>query len=271
MYGLSANEISPLEILPANFTINTLLGFDETTGALSGEAITLSSAIDLAGTFQIYAGFNRAVIVANSGTFFDIDLPSGVVTNLGTHTHPNASISEAEASYGVAEFFGGELYVDYATHDPNTAEPIINRMKVSDGTIKTIATLNPDFNDLHEFSVLPGAGRWYFHYENSIPENLGFADATFRTSASITSNGGGDEASVAISENASLATTVAAIGSADLDFEIVTDASGPDGAKFMIDGNGVLSFVPTADAESPRQCRRRQCLRRPGQGLGMTW
>jgi len=71
----------------------------------------------------------------------------------------------------------------------------------------------------------------------------------------ITSNGGGDTASVNVNENSTAVTTVTAtdpdVPAQTLTYSVLTGAGSPDGAKFTIDGSGHLSFISAPDFEAP--------------------
>ncbi len=168
----------------ANFTKLTQL--DQTTGAVPGSptVITLSSSIPVNGG-EIYSGYGRVVYRNTNGTVYDIDLPSGTVYNRGT-VAVNRNWTENWASWGVAEFFDGELWLAIA----NSSN--IVRYKVSDGTSQTILTTT-GMSDIASFIVDPVSQRWYFHYEGyatvfafGYDETLGFAPAVITTTPAIT-------------------------------------------------------------------------------------
>ena len=71
----------------------------------------------------------------------------------------------------------------------------------------------------------------------------------------ITSDGGGDTASVNVAENSTAVTTVTAtdpdLPAQTLSYTVLTGAGSPDGLKFTIDGSGHLSFISAPDFEAP--------------------
>jgi len=73
----------------------------------------------------------------------------------------------------------------------------------------------------------------------------------------ITSNGGGDHASVAISENSRFVTTVTASEGSGGPSLMYTISGGADAARFQIDRNtGALSFIAAPDFEAPADAER---------------
>ena len=96
---------------------------------------------------------------------------------------------ESWAFWGTAEFFGGQLYVDYVTNS-NT----ISRMQVSNGAISTLASFPTvggvsGLSDMCSFTFSPQRNRWYWHHEGSSTlrgslacfpdENIGFCAASY--------------------------------------------------------------------------------------------
>ena len=71
----------------------------------------------------------------------------------------------------------------------------------------------------------------------------------------ITSNGGGDTATVNLNEGTAAVTTVTAsdpdLPAQALSFSVLTGAGSPDGASFTIDGLGHLTFITPPDFETP--------------------
>jgi sugar lactone lactonase YvrE len=209
------NPVPANSLAPSTITISELVLLDPNTGALTSTVINLSAPITITygtccdphGQAGVFAGYDRIVVVDSTnatGTAYNIDLPSGTVTTLGTITDSNyagRSSAEGWATYGVAEFFGGDLYIDYVDgiSFPHTK---ILRTKVSTNVTSTLVDFSPqDISDGHEFTAVPTLNRWYFHYEgcsgNSIAgpsncdETLGFADATYTISQQCTAPPGG--------------------------------------------------------------------------------
>lgn len=191
VYTLGTDSITPLVEGVAATLITHLLEIDDETGELTGNAITLDTAISIdtdSDENGVFSGYGRVVVYDNtSENYYDIDINSGAVTNQGNNASPNFYESENWADWGVAEYFGGELYVTYRPESGS----FIERLRVSDGVSSTVATFS-DLSDLASFSVSPSNNRWYFHYEGGgqfdpnyeIEETLGYADATFSINSS---------------------------------------------------------------------------------------
>lgn len=91
---------------------------------------------------------------------------------------PSFEACESWAWWGVAEYFGGSVYLVYRA----STGPIIVRTRVPDGLTTTVATFL-HLSDMCSFTVSPATGRWYFHHEwysqfGGNEETLGFCNAT---------------------------------------------------------------------------------------------
>ena len=183
-----ANGATPLGILGG--TVNTLIEINATNGLPTGTTIALSAPIALPGTglytatVGIFSGYNR--IILHTGTAaFSVHLPDGTVTSHGAVSIPTRAVSESWAYWGVAESFGGSLYVAYV-RDANT----IVRTRLSDGATSLIGNFT-NLGDMATFTVSVSRSRWYFHHEglsqfNPTPstagqEIIGFAAGQFLT------------------------------------------------------------------------------------------
>lgn len=168
-----------LEINGAGEMVSQLIQINPLTGELTGTIIQLSAAFTTgAGSSGVFSG-NGRVVIHNGERVYDILLPSGVVTDLGPMSVPAWEASENWAIWGVAEQFGGHLYLAYRA----AAGQSIVRRRVPDGLEQTISTFS-NLSDLANWTVSPTTGRWYFHHENSSQfgvsaEVLGYATATF--------------------------------------------------------------------------------------------
>ncbi len=183
-----ANGATPLGIFGG--TVNTLIEINPTNGHPTGATIALSAPITLNGgglytaTIGIFSGYNR-IIVHDGTSAFSVHLPDGTVTSHGAVSIPTRAVSESWAYWGVAESYGGNLYVAYV-RDANT----IVRTRLSDGATTLIGNF-PNLGDMASFTVSRSRGRWYFHNEglsqfNPTPatageEIVGFAAAQFLT------------------------------------------------------------------------------------------
>jgi hypothetical protein len=168
---------STAPITSSGGTVTRLLEINGATGALTGGSITLSASINLTATTPgIFAGEHR-ILIHDGSRVHNIDLPSGLVTDLGAMLAPAHTFCESWAYWGVAEDFDGALHIAYV--QSSTA---IVRRRVPDGLQETIASFDT-LGDMCSFTVAPSLGRWYFHHEGTSQfftgdEILGFADAS---------------------------------------------------------------------------------------------
>jgi hypothetical protein len=176
-------------------TASRLQRLDGATGALipgTAGAVGLSPSLELRSmavdsSVGIFAGFDRVVVHVGMQVFNISLRPAtlGAVTEIA-RLPPLAHVAcESWAYWGVAESFGGNVYLVYA-RDRTT----IVRTRLPDGMTAGVATFT-DLGDLCGFTVSPAQGRWYFHHENTsqfrsmagagepLDETLGFCDATF--------------------------------------------------------------------------------------------
>ena len=155
--------------------VNGLIELDGATGALTTNRINFSRSITLTTDTGIFAGYDR-IVLHSAGRVSVVDLPSGQVTDLGLMPALEHSQCENWAYWGVAEQFGGFLYVVYV-RDFQT----IARTRLPDGLTSTVATF--DFlGDMCAFSLSLALNRWYFHHEGSsvfggTSETIGYAEA----------------------------------------------------------------------------------------------
>ncbi len=173
MYSLGDGDTP---ITSAGGTVTTLLEIDGTTGALTGDSISLSMPITATSSTGIFAGFGRAALHTN-GVAYDVALPSGEVTDLGAMPTPAFRSCENWAYWGVAEYFGDTLYLVYRASSGSQ----IVRSRVPDGETTTVAAFS-NLSDMCSFTVSPANDRWYFHHEGSsqfggTSETVGFCQA----------------------------------------------------------------------------------------------
>ncbi len=160
-------------------TVNQLLELDPDTGAQTGTVITLSSPISIGTDCGVFSGSGR-IVIHNGTNAIDIRVPSGAVVDLGPMPRPDWQTSESWSVSGVAEFFGGELYLAYRENGTDRIE----RALVPTGATESIATFT-NLGDMANFTVSEASNRWYFSHEGSSQfgshtETLGYADATFQ-------------------------------------------------------------------------------------------
>jgi hypothetical protein len=186
-YVLGVNATTPVG--GSGGTVTHLIEIDGNTGALlpAGRTVALSQAIVMGSGSGIFSGWDRVVLL-NGTRAFDIALASGTVLDRGAMTVPAHTGCESWAFWGVAEFFGGVLYVDYV-QSTNT----IARTSVPAAATATIATFPTGtfagLSDMCSFTFSPQRNRWYFHHEFSssirgsqscgIDETIGFCAGSF--------------------------------------------------------------------------------------------
>lgn len=164
--------------------VSTLLEVEGVTGGLTGSRVTLSQPIVLGrrfGDVGIFAGLGR-VVVTDGAQAWNIETPSGRVVSLGPMTMPLHAYTEVGAYWGIAEFFGGSIWLVYV-RDSQT----IVRTRVADGFTETVANFL-SLSDMAAITVSLPFNRWYFHHQyssqfSSFYGTIGFADATFVSSA----------------------------------------------------------------------------------------
>lgn len=167
--------------LTTSTNITTLIEIDGTTGARTTNIITLSAAIPIAGEAGLFAGYGQLVI-HNGTRVYSIAMPSGVVADLGQMFPPQHQGAENWAYWGLAENFGGSIYLAYGQNFISIA-----RTRVPDGITTTIANFL-NLSDMASISASVRRGRWYFHHEGAsqfggTDETIGFASAAFSVSA----------------------------------------------------------------------------------------
>jgi len=182
--------------------VTRLVPLDPTTGVQLGGEITLSTPISLSSLNYkagIFSGWDRIVLLdGDSLNAFNIDLPSGNVTALGTLNLYSDSISSDDrlgcenwATWGIAEYAGGSIKLVYSSSTNFGGNSAIKRYDVGNDTVTTVADFPAGVSDLCSFTVDPATNRWYFHYESYAgafnfgnDENIGYATASFLTPSS---------------------------------------------------------------------------------------
>ncbi|MBI5773715.1 MAG: hypothetical protein HZA89_08235 [Verrucomicrobia bacterium] len=158
-------------------TVTSLVQLDGATGAATTNGITLSASISMSSSSGVFAGYGR-IVLHNGSRVYNIDLPSGSVTDLGAMAMPAHRGSESWAFWGIAEFFGTNTYLVYV----NSTN--ILRTRVPSGVTSTLASF-VNLSDMATITFSPARNRWYFHHEGgsqfapSGSEILGFCDATW--------------------------------------------------------------------------------------------
>ncbi|MBL8602482.1 MAG: hypothetical protein JNK72_11220 [Myxococcales bacterium] len=182
-YAFGTNASTPIQGTGvSSVAVTHLLALDPATGARTGAAVALSQPIAFTGSYGasqlgIFSGMGRVVVFTN-GRAFDVQIATGQVADLGAMSQPAFYGCENIAAWGVAENFGGALYMTYRQNGTNN----IVRTRIPDGTTATVATFS-NLSDLCAFTVSPSTNRWYFHHEGtsqfrSGDETIGFCGAT---------------------------------------------------------------------------------------------
>lgn len=175
-----ANGATPI-VYGLNFTtVTSLLEVDPANGSVGASRINLSSAVPINTSSMIFSGWDR-IVIYNGSRIFNIALPSGRVTDLGTQPFINRNYSESWASWGIAEYVNNAVYLLYV-QDFRT----IVRRRATANTA-TVLTSFTSLSDMASITFSPSRGRWFFHHEGSSQftagsfpdEVLGSAKASF--------------------------------------------------------------------------------------------
>ena len=175
---LLANGTTPIGF--GGGTVTTLLEIDGATGGLTGGSLALSSPVPVPSGSGIFAGYGR-ILIHNGTEVFEILLPEGQVTSLGTMSMPPHATAESWAFWGVAEHFGDVRWLAYVQNNQT-----IVRTRVPDGETTVLAPFS-NLSDMASFTVAPDLDRWFFHHEGSSQfgsgsEIVGCAQAQFQVS-----------------------------------------------------------------------------------------
>src|SRR4051812_12302835 len=179
-------------VLTGSGPITALLELDD-SGNVTSTRIDFSTPITFTGNGSagFFAGYGRAIIVDNNRAY-NVDIPSGVTTDLGPVDISSHQFSENfsfnDACWGVAEYFDGELSLVYAQ-----SSLAIVRTRIGDNAISDVARFSNSsqgISDMASFTFSPSLSRWFFHYEGggvfgSRDETLGWAKALFTTDPNL--------------------------------------------------------------------------------------
>jgi len=180
-----ASSAGELSYLSGAQTVTRLLLLNA-VGALTSTAIPLRTPAGAATTISIntssstngiYSGYDRA-LVYNGSRAYHIELPTGIVTDLGVFTMPSRVACESFANFGVVEYIANQLSIVYVR-----TTTIVSRTTVPQGTTTTLGTFT-NLGDMCSITVSPITNRWYFHHEaasqfrNVLGETLGSCAAT---------------------------------------------------------------------------------------------
>lgn len=194
--GNGANPIQYANSSLSANSVNSLLEIDGVTGQLTGQRINLSTNIPISTGSGIFAGYDRMVIYnSSSSRAYNIALPSGTVTDLGSTGFLSRNTSENWAFWGVAEYFAGSIHLVYGQN--TTAGGIFGTAVVRTRLTDRVTTpvlgplASPGLGfELASLTFSISRSRWFFHLEfDSIfrptatnpNETLGSAKASFTT------------------------------------------------------------------------------------------
>ncbi|MFO0606731.1 MAG: fibrinogen-like YCDxxxxGGGW domain-containing protein [Polyangiales bacterium] len=224
-------------------TLDRFFAINATTGAV-GSATMLSATIRMEdyslgySTQGIFSGMGRVVVIA-AGRVYDIALPSGLVVDRGGFTFPAHTPCESPSVFGVAEFFGGALYIDYVQSSTVIARQQVAPTVTAPATLATFSNLS----DMCSFTVSPQTNRWYWHHEGSSQfrsgdESIGYCNMVRRNCAEVLAAGG----------TASGVYTIDPDGSGPLGFTSVYCDQANDGGGWTLVGRlGDPRYFPQAD------------------------
>ncbi|MBL8603468.1 MAG: hypothetical protein JNK72_16205 [Myxococcales bacterium] len=194
IYGLSSNGTSQLQaVYNTTGNLTHLLELNLATLAPTGTRIALNPPIPfdfmtLYGRYGVFSGFDR-VVIYNGTRAFNISLPSGAVTDLGTVQLATPFTCENWAFWGVAEFHGDALWLVYRQAPSSGTASNVVRVRVPDGLTQAVGSFT-NLSDMCSFTVSTARNRWYWHHEGlsqfypstvtgGTAEVLGYCDATF--------------------------------------------------------------------------------------------
>ncbi|MDB6035740.1 MAG: hypothetical protein JWM16_6078 [Verrucomicrobiales bacterium] len=172
----------------AGDTVDSLVEIDGTTGALTTNFILLSTNIVVSSSSDvgIFSGYGRIVIHLGYRAY-NIMMPSGQVTDLGSAYYLDHNYSSSWAYWGVAEYLGGRIYLLYAQYAPSDVQSIV-RARIPDYASTTTAATFRDMNDLASFTMSPSLSRWFFHFEGVSSQLGGFSQTLGSAKALYTTN-----------------------------------------------------------------------------------
>ena len=203
----------------------------------------------------------EVVVAASDGTSFDLQAITVNVTDVNeapvitSHGgYPDASRWILENTSAVVTMAAADPDGDALTYSiVGGADAALFQIDAATGALSFIAA--PDFEAPadadHDNSYVVQVGASDGELFDAQTITVGVSDTAESTAPAITSNGGGDSATVSVIENASAVTTVAAADpdNDEISYSIV---GGADAALFQVDEvTGALSFIDAPDFEAP--------------------
>ena len=169
---------------------------------------------------------------------------AGRNVHFGVREHAMGSISNGLAAHGGFIPYGATflIFSDYM-------RPPIRLAALS--KLHVVHVFTHDIDNGYDISVIASDGVPAHDTTKAVTINV----TDLNEAPVITSNGGGDTASVNVTENSTAVTTVTAtdqdIPAQTLTYSVVNGAGSPDASKFGIDGSGHLFFLSAPDFEAP--------------------
>jgi uncharacterized repeat protein (TIGR01451 family) len=178
----SLGDGSNLFLTTTSIVVTTLIEINGTTGTATTNLIRLSLPIAMTNDAGLFSGYGQ-IVIHNGSHVYSVAVPSGVVADLGSMSNPPHQHSVGWAYWGLAENFGGSVYLAYVQTNISVV-----RTRVPDGLTTTIANFL-NLSDMASIGASVSRGRWYFHYAGASQfggsnETVGFCSAAF----SITAN-----------------------------------------------------------------------------------
>jgi uncharacterized repeat protein (TIGR01451 family) len=155
-----ANGTTPINYGLNFTTVNSLIEIDPLSGGVTGNRITLSSGVSINTSSILFSGWDR-IVIYNGSRVFNIALPSGRVTDMGSQPFINRNYSESWASWGIAEYFDNAVHLVYV-QDYQT----IARRRALTSTVTTAARFT-NIGETASIAFSPSLSRWFFHHEGS--------------------------------------------------------------------------------------------------------
>ncbi len=166
---LSATNAQPTSSLSSTTPLSiTQLGeLDPATGVLTATRIPLSMPIPVKYGTAVMSGYGEALIgvpMSPNIQWYQIDLTSGVVTQLGLTQNPTHRSCENWGWWGIAERYSGShyaVYVESTTRIARLSIPDTGTTSVATATVSTFT----DLGDMCSITFSTSRNRWYFHHE----------------------------------------------------------------------------------------------------------
>jgi hypothetical protein len=180
---LSASSTQPSWFGSA-ITITQIGELDPATGLLTATRIPLSAPINLPSSTSnvaMMSGYGEMLIgIPGTSTiqWTQIELPTGMVTTLGTSQIPTHRTCENWAWWGIAERAGGNHSVVYVESTTQISRMVVPDTGASTAAPTAVATFT-NLGDMCSITFSTTRNRWYFHHEY----NSQFTPASFNETA----------------------------------------------------------------------------------------